>query len=81
MGNSSSSDNYIAKQEAYVKERKKAPDMQYLKHGFFRGGSEKYTNRQIEGYLRQEYNRTRHEHPDSYVLNSDLRIAQKHGKP
>jgi hypothetical protein len=74
MGNTSSFEKSISSQEKYVKQRKKDPDMQRLKHRFFRDGHEKYNNRQIEGYLRQEYHHTRK--PDSFVLESDLHKAR-----
>ncbi|WP_115708973.1 hypothetical protein [Legionella sainthelensi] len=76
MGNTSSFEKSIAKQEEYVKKRLKDPDMNRLKHGFFRDGHEKYSERQIKGYLRQEYNNTRK--PNSYVSDHDLSESKRH---
>ncbi|ARB90869.1 hypothetical protein [Legionella longbeachae] len=79
MGNTSSFENSIANQESYVNKRMKDPDMQHLKHGFFRDGHEKYNNHQIKSYLRQEYNHTRK--PNAYVLDNDLNESQKFKTP
>ncbi|KTC93945.1 hypothetical protein [Legionella cincinnatiensis] len=76
MGNTSSFEKSIEKQEAYVNKRMKDPDMSHLKHGFFRDGHEKYSNRQVKGYLRQEYHNTRR--PDSYVSDHDLHASKKY---
>jgi hypothetical protein len=63
-------DRIITHQEAYVTQRKKDPDMHYLRYGLFRDGYSKYTVRQIEGYLREEYHHTRKH--NSYILDDDL---------
>lgn len=76
MGNTSSFEKSIAKQEEYVKKRMKDPDMNHLKHGFFRDGHEKYSERQVKGYLRQEYNHTRK--PNSYVSDQDLHESKRY---
>ncbi|KTD59104.1 hypothetical protein Lsan_2455 [Legionella santicrucis] len=77
MGNTSSFEKSIENQEAYVKKRMNDPDMGHLKHGFFKNdGHEKYSNRQIKGYLRQEFNNARR--PDSYVSDHDLHESKKY---
>jgi hypothetical protein len=77
MGNSSSVRNkQIQAQEEYVRRRMKDSDIQQLskmRGGFFRPTDQKYNARQLEGYLRQEYNGTRK--PDTYVLDRDLTRA------
>lgn len=75
----SKDDARIEVQERYVTRRMKDGDMIYLKKlrdTFFNPGADKYSDNQIKGYLRQEYNHTRHS--DDYVLDSDLRAARQY---
>ncbi|WP_115704933.1 hypothetical protein [Legionella sainthelensi] len=76
MGNKSSFEKSIETQEKYVKKRMKDPDMNHLKHGFFKDGHEKYSDRQLKSYLRQEYNNTRKS--NSYVSDHDLHESKRY---
>lgn len=64
----------LSKQETYVMKRKQDPDMKYLRYGFFRDGYSKYSDKQIEGYLRQEFYNRRNQ--NTYVLDQDVLAAQ-----
>lgn len=78
MGNSSSSffEKHIKTQEEYVKKRKQDPDMQFLLQTH--GKTPAHTRRQVEGYLRQEFNNTRKK--DNYILDSCLIEAKNYAE-
>lgn len=78
MGNhfSGTRDREIKAQEEYVSQRMKQADIQRLSQmqgGFFHPKDQKYNERQLKGYLRQEYYGRRER--DTYVLDRDLEAS------